>query len=66
MLICCFFYWSDDLFSAALSDIWQSGKLEIHDSKAMQHFAEKYEADRASLTAEGIVIPSFESYLLNQ
>lgn len=62
-----YFYWSDDLFSSErLAGIWQNGKLEIHDSEAMQHFSDKYEADRASLAAEGKMISSFKSYFLNQ
>lgn len=60
-----FFYWSDQLFSPErLAGVWQNGKLEIHDYEAMQRFAEKYEADRASLATEELRIPSFESYFL--
>ena len=58
-----YFYWSDDLFSPErLAAIWPNGKLEIHDSEAMQCFAEKYEEDRLALAAEGQMIPTFESY----
>ena len=60
-----YFYWSDDLFSPEkLAAVWRNGKLEIHDSEAMQRFAEKYEEDRLALAAEGQIIPAFESYFL--
>ena len=59
-----YLYWSDDLFSPEkLAAIWRNGKLEVHDSDAMQRFVEKYEMDRSALAAEGQVIASFESYL---
>lgn len=58
-----YFYWSDDLFSEErLAAVWRNGKLEIHDAQAMQRFIDKYETDRASLAAEGQVIPAFDSY----
>ena len=58
------FYWSDDLNTPEiLAASWQKGKMEIHDSVAMQKFIDKYEADRAVLAAEGQVIPPFDSYL---
>lgn len=58
-----YFFWSDDLFSAEkLAAVWKKGNLEIRDSKAMDSFAEKYEADRISLSTEGQVIPHFSSY----
>jgi Zeta toxin len=59
-----YFYWSDDLFSPErLAAVWQNGKLEIHDSEAMQRFVDKYEADRATLATEGQIIPAFDRYL---
>jgi hypothetical protein len=59
-----YFYWSDDLFSPErLAAVWQNGKLEVHDSEAMQRFVEKYEADRQELLIEGQMIPPFDSFL---
>lgn len=59
-----YLYWSDDLFSEErLAAVWRNGKLEVHDSEAMQRFAEKYEADRSALVDEGQTIPAFDSYL---
>ncbi|MDE3045925.1 MAG: zeta toxin family protein [Verrucomicrobiota bacterium] len=61
-----YFYWSDDLFSPErLAAVWRGGKLEVHDAQAMQRFVDKYEADRVALAAEGQIIPSFNSFLLN-
>ena len=61
-----YFYWSDDLFSPErLAAVWRNGKLEVHDSEAMQRFADKYEADRVALAAEGQMIPSFNSFFSN-
>lgn len=58
-----YFYWSDDLFSPErLAAVWQNGRLEIHDSEAMQRFIDKYESDRTALAAEGQMIPAFDSY----
>lgn len=60
-----YFYWSNDLFSPeTLAATWKDGKLEVHDSEAMQRFVDKYEADRAALKEEGKMIPSFESLLI--
>ncbi|HSX37300.1 MAG TPA: hypothetical protein VLE95_00540 [Chlamydiales bacterium] len=62
-----YFYWSDDLLSPEkLAAVWRNGKLEIHDEQAMQCFAEKYEADRLALAAEGQIIPAFDSYFSKQ
>lgn len=59
-----YFYWSDDLFSPErLAAVWRDGKLEVHDSEAMQRFVDKYEADRASLAAEGQILPPFTSFM---
>lgn len=59
-----YFYWSDSLFTEErLAGIWQNGKLKIHDSEAMQCFIDKYEADRKTLEAQNVSIPSFDSYL---
>lgn len=61
-----YFYWSDDLDSPErLAAVWRNGKLEVHDSEAMQRFAEKYEVDRQILASEGQIIPAFESYFSN-
>lgn len=57
-----YFYWSDShLSQERLAGIWSNGKLEIHDSEAMQCFIDKYEADRALLQEKQIVIPSFDT-----
>lgn len=62
-----YFYWSDDLLSPEkLAAVWRNGKLEVHDAQAMQSFAEKYEADRLILAAEGQIIPAFDSYFSNK
>lgn len=59
-----YFYWSDHLFSPErLAGTWVHGKLEIHDSYAMDLFINKYEADRSALKEKGIIIPSFNSLL---
>jgi hypothetical protein len=58
---------SDDLLSPdKLAAVWRNGKLEVHDAQAMQSFAEKYEADRLILAAEGQIIPAFDSYFSNK
>ena len=57
-----YFYWSDNLYSPErLAGIWLNGKLEIHDSDAMQHFIDKYEADRIALKEKGLSIPGFDT-----
>jgi hypothetical protein len=43
--------------------IWRNGKLEIHDSEAMQRFIDKYETDRMTLETKGLSIPAFDSFL---
>lgn len=59
-----YFYWSDSLFTPErLAGIWRAGKLEVHDSDAMQRFIDKYEEDRAALGKTGIVIPTFDTFL---
>lgn len=58
------FFWSDTLFSnERLAGTWSEGKLEIHDPDAMQHFIDKYEADRKTLQEKGVTIPSFENLI---
>ncbi len=59
-----YFYWVDHLSAPErLVAIWQDGKLEIHDSEAMQRFVDKYELDRKALDQTGVVIPAFETFL---
>lgn len=59
-----YFYWSDGLFvPERLGGIWRDGKLEVHDSDAMQRFIDKYESDRKNLEASGQNIPAFSSFL---
>jgi hypothetical protein len=59
-----YFYWSDSLFAPErLAGIWRNGKLEIHDSDAMDRFVDKYEADRAAFETMGQSIPAFSSFL---
>lgn len=61
-----YFYWSDGLFiPERLAGVWRNGKMEVHDKEAMQKFIEKYEKDRIDLKEKGIVIPSFDTFLLN-
>lgn len=58
-----FFYWSDDLFTPErLGATWKKDQFIIYDHEAFELFAEKYEADRLSLSSEGHFIPSFDSY----
>ena len=59
-----YLYWSDGLFvPERLAAIWRNGKLEVHDSEAMQRFVDKYEADRIALEAVGQSIPSFDTFV---
>lgn len=59
-----YFYWSDDLLSPErLAGVWTHGHLEVLDHKAMQHFINKYERDRATLANEGVALPSFHEFL---
>jgi hypothetical protein len=59
-----YFYWSDSLFAPErLAATWHDGKLEVHDSEAMQRFIEKYEVDRTALKAVGQTIPAFSTFI---
>jgi len=61
-----YFYWSDGLFTPErLAGVWRNGKMDVYDNEAMQQFVGKYEKDRKDLKEKGIVIPSFDSYLVN-
>lgn len=59
-----YFYWSDSLFNPErLAGIWENDKLTLHDSEAMQRFVDKYELDRLALQQNGVIVPSFDTFL---